>query len=184
MRAAAAALLMLAAAAPAQMPRPAPEIEFAPVTGGSGRMRLSDFRGKVVALEFLLTTCPGCKHSAKILARLHREYGPKGFQVIGLAVDAGAAARIPVFAAETGALFPIAVYSDAAARDYLQVPMMLRMAYPQLAFVDRKGRLREHFRAEDPRMQGPGEEAHIRKVVEGLLAETGPPDRAPAGRKR
>ena len=147
-------------------------------------MRLSDFRGKVVALEFLLTTCPGCKHSARILSRLHREYGPKGFQVIGLAVDPGAAARIPVFAAETGALFPIAVYSDAAARDYLQVPMMLRMAYPQLAFVDRKGRLREHFRAEDPRMTGSAEEASIRRVVEALLAETDAPGKAPAGKKR
>lgn len=136
-------------------------------------MRLSQFRGKVVALEFLLTTCPGCKHSGGILARLHREYGPRGFQVVGLAVDPGAAQRIPVFAAETGAMFPIAVYSDSSAREFLQVPLMLRMAYPQLAFIDRKGVLREHFRAEDPRMSPAVEEASIRKVVEQLLAEGG-----------
>jgi peroxiredoxin len=174
----------MAAAAAGQMPRPAPEIEFAPVTGGSGTMRLSQFRGKVVALEFLLTTCPGCKHSGKILAQLQREYGPRGFQVIGLAVDPGAAQRIPVFAAETGALFPIAVYSDASARNFLQVPMMLRMAYPQLAFVDRKGNLREHFRAEDPRMGAAVEEANIRKVIEQLLAENDPPRKAPARSKK
>jgi len=165
--------LWLAGAAAGQIPRPAPEIEFAPVTGGSGTMRLSQFRGKVVALEFLLTTCPGCKHSGRILAKLQREYGPRGFQVIGLAVDPGAAPRIPVFAAETGALFPIAMYNDASARNYLQVPMMLRMAYPQLAFIDRKGVLREHFKAEDPRMSAAVEEENIRKVVEQLLAEGG-----------
>ncbi len=183
MRAAAAALL-LAAAAFGQMPRPAPEIEFAPVTGGSGKMRLSDFRGKVVALEFLLTTCPGCKHSARILEKLRQEYGPRRFQVIGLAVDPGAAQRIPVFAAETGARFPIAVYSDAAARELLQVPMMLRMSYPQLAFVDRKGMLREHLRGEDPRMAPQTEEATIRKVVEALLAEADAPRKGPARKSK
>lgn len=174
----------LAAAAAAQMPRPAPEIEFTPVTGGSGTMRLSQFRGKVVVLEFLLTTCPGCKHSGKILAQLHREYGPRGFQVIGLAADPGAASRIPVFAAETGALFPIAVYSDASVRNFLQVPMMLRMSYPQLAFVDRKGNVREHFRAEDPRMSPAVEEANVRQMVEQLLAEGEAPRKAPPRRKK
>lgn len=185
-RAGAAALLAacLAASAAGQMPRPAAEIEFAPVTGGSGTMRLSQFRGKVVALEFLLTTCPGCKHSAQILARLQREYGPRGFQVIGLAVDPGAAARIPLFAAETGALFPIAVYSDASARNFLQTPMMLRVSYPQLAFIDRKGNLREHFRGEDPRMSPATEEANIRKVVEALLAEGEAAKKAPPRRKK
>jgi peroxiredoxin len=169
------AALLLAAwlggAAAGQIPRPAPEIEFAPVTGGTGKRRLSEYRGKVVAIEFLLTGCPGCKLSARILSKLHREYAGRGFEVIGLAVDPGAAQRIPVFAAETGAMYPIAVYSDAAARQWLQVPLMLRMSYPQLAFVDRKGVLREHFRGEDPRMSPASEEANIRKVVEALLAE-------------
>jgi peroxiredoxin len=175
-----AAVLLSAALLSAQIPRPAPDIEFAPVTGGSGKMRLSDFRGKVVVIEFLLTTCPGCKHSGAILARLQREYGPRGLQVIGLAVDFGSAQRIPVFAAETGAMFPIAAYSDASAREFLQAPMMLRMSYPQLAFIDRKGVLREHFRGEDPRMDIRVEEANIRKVVERLLAEDARPGKAPA----
>lgn len=174
MRRAGAALLAaawLCGAAAAQIPRQAAEIEFSPVTGGGGKRRLSDYRGKVVAIEFLLTTCPGCKHSARILSRLHREYAGGGFEVIGLAVDSGAAQRIPVFAAETGALFPIAAYSDAAAREWLQAPLMLRMYYPQVAIVDRRGVLREHFRAEDPRMSPASEEANLRKVVEAMLAE-------------
>ncbi|MCS7044379.1 MAG: TlpA family protein disulfide reductase [Bryobacteraceae bacterium] len=178
------AALFAAALAHGQIPRPAPDIEFAPVTGGSGKMRLSDFRGKVVVIEFLLTTCPGCKHSGAILARLQREYGPRGLQVIGLAVDFGSAARIPVFAAETRALFPIAAYSDASAREFLQAPLMLRMSYPQLVFIDRKGVLREHFRGEDPRMDMKAEEANIRKVIEQLLAEDGRPKKMPARKAR
>lgn len=179
-----AAALLAASLLSAQIPRPAPDIEFAPVTGGSGKMRLSDLRGKVVVIEFLLTTCPGCKHSGAILARLEREYGPRGLQVIGLAVDFGSAQRIPVFAAETGALFPIAPYSDAAARDFLQAPIMLRMSYPQLVFIDRKGVLREHFRGEDPRMDIRVEEANIRKVIEQLLAEDAAPKKTPARRTK
>jgi peroxiredoxin len=158
-------------AAAAQIPRQAAEIEFSPVTGGSGKRRLTDYRGKVVAIEFLLTGCPGCKLSARILSKLHREYAGRGFEVIGLAVDPGAQQRVPVFAAETGAMFPIAVFSDTAAREWLQAPLMMRMSYPQLAFVDRKGMVREHFRGEDPRMSPDVEEANIRKVVEALLAE-------------
>lgn len=181
---AAALVLACCAAVQGQIPRPAPDIEFAPVTGGTGRMRLSDFRGRVVVIEFLLTTCPGCKHSGSILARLHREYGPKGLQVIGLAVDFGSAARIPVFAAETRALFPIAPYSDAAAREFLQAPIMLRMSYPQLVFIDRKGVLREHFRGEDPRMSQQSEEANIRKVIEQLLAEEAGAARSPARKRK
>lgn len=173
-----------AALATAQIPRPAPDIQFAPVTGGGGRVRLSDFRGKVVVIEFLLTTCPGCKHSGAILARLQREYGPRGLQVIGLAVDAGSAARIPVFAAETGALFPIAAYSDAAARDFLQAPIMLRMSYPQIVIIDRKGMLREHFRGEDPRMGPQSEEATLRRAIERLLAENGDTKKGPQQGKK
>lgn len=176
--------VLAAALLQAQIPRPAPDIEFAPVTGGSGKMRLSQFRGKVVVIEFLLTTCPGCKHSGAILAKLQREYGPRGLQVLGLAVDFGSAARIPVFAAETRALFPIAAYSDAAARDFLQAPMMLRMSYPQLVFIDRKGMVRQHFRAEDPRMSPQSEEANIRKVIEQLLAENPAAEKGPARKAR
>lgn len=172
MRRVLAVLALLAAPALAgQTPRPAGEIEFASLTGLEGKMRLSGLRGKVVVIEFLLSTCPGCKHSAGILARLQREYGPRGLQVVGLAIDPGAAQRVPLFVAETGANFPIGLYNDEAARRYLQVPIMVRMMMPQVVIIDRKGMIREQHAGDDPWMAPAIEETNLRKVLEKLLAE-------------
>ena len=56
--------------------REAPEL-FLTDTSGK-QVRLSLLRGKVVVLEFMLTTCPHCQNTARLLSRLQREYGPKG----------------------------------------------------------------------------------------------------------
>lgn len=177
--------LLLAAACTAlsfaaDLPRPAGPIDF--VSHAGERVRLADLKGKVVVVEFLLTTCPGCKHSARILAGLQNEFGPRGLQVIGLAVDDGAGPRIPQFVRETGANFPIGVYNNDKARDYLQVPMVVRMMMPQLAFIDRQGVIREQHGGDDPYMSPAMEESNIRKSLEKLLAAKAPV-RAPAKKK-
>ena len=70
-RAAPFALLMLAAVAPADLlmaPRPSPE--FAILKPAGGQLLLSHYRGKIVVVEFLLTTCPHCQEEAKLLDKL------------------------------------------------------------------------------------------------------------------
>jgi cytochrome c biogenesis protein CcmG/thiol:disulfide interchange protein DsbE len=179
MRLAASLLLataFLAGAVVAETPRPAGPLDIVSYTGQ--RIRLSDLKGKVVVLEFLLTYCPGCKHSAGILAQLQREYGPAGLQVIGLAIDDGAGPKIPQFVRETGANFPVGVLSNDKAHEYLQVPLMSRMMMPQVAVVDRRGMLREQHAGDDPWMAPAIEEMNLRKAIEKLLAER--PGRAPA----
>ncbi len=179
MRIAASALLaavFVFSAVAADVPRPAGPVEFISYTGE--QVRLSGLKGKVVAIEFLLTHCPGCKHSAGILAKLQNQYGPRGLQVIGLAIDDGAGPKIPMFVRETGANFPIGVYNGDKAREYLQIPLMNRMMMPQVAIVDRRGTIREQHSGDDPWMAPAIEEMNLRKTIEKLLAER--PGRAPA----
>src|ERR1700735_265875 len=53
-----------------------------------GDRLLSQYRGKVVALEFILTTCPHCQAASRDLTKYQLEMGKRGLQVIALAINA------------------------------------------------------------------------------------------------
>lgn len=72
-----------------QSPRPAPDFEL--TAAGGKRVRLSDFRGKIVLLFFGYTFCPDvCPTTMRELARAMEILGPekaKEIQVIMISVD-------------------------------------------------------------------------------------------------
>jgi len=162
-------LCMLALLPAANVPRPATEIKFISQTGET--IRLSELKGKVVVVEFLLTHCPTCKDNARLLGRLQRELDAKGLRVIGLAIDEGAGPKIPTFVSETSAAFPIGVLEHTKAQEFLQFPSVVRMMMPQLAIVDKKGVIREQHGADEPWMAPAMEETNLRKLIDKLLAE-------------
>ncbi|MBI5281374.1 MAG: TlpA family protein disulfide reductase [Candidatus Solibacter usitatus] len=168
-RAVVGAFVAAASLGAATLPRPAGEVSVVSHTGQV--VKLSMMKGKVVVLEFLLTHCPSCKHSARLLAKMQSEYGSRGLQVIGLAIDEGAGPKLEAFVRETGANFPVGVYGNAAAYDYLQHPMITNMLMPQLAIVDRKGMIREQHGGNDPWMAEAMEERNLRAALEKLLKE-------------
>jgi thiol-disulfide isomerase/thioredoxin len=52
-----------------------------------GGLRLSEFRGQPLLLNFWATWCPPCVREMPLLDRLHREQPAQGLRVVGLAVD-------------------------------------------------------------------------------------------------
>ena len=52
-----------------------------------GELRLSDFRGRPLLLNFWATWCPPCVSEMPLLDRFHREQPSQGLRVVGLAVD-------------------------------------------------------------------------------------------------
>lgn len=48
---------------------------------------LSDYRGKVVMLEFWATWCAPCRLSVPELIELHEKYGDRGFAIIAISLD-------------------------------------------------------------------------------------------------
>ena len=50
-------------------------------------VRLSDFKGKVILLDFWATWCGPCKYEIPVFVELQEQYGKDGLQVIGVSVD-------------------------------------------------------------------------------------------------
>ncbi len=48
---------------------------------------LHDWPGKSLVINFWATWCAPCRREIPLLQRIEREYGPNGFQVVGIAVD-------------------------------------------------------------------------------------------------
>jgi peroxiredoxin len=127
-------------AAPApQAPRPAGEFVIH-MTDGSQKL-LSSYRGKVVVMAFMYTTCTHCQHTAGVLATINKEYADKGVQILGVAIDSGAQQGIPTFLKITGANFPVGFASTDQALKFLHAPAE-GWYVPMLAFIDRKGMIR------------------------------------------
>ena len=157
------------AATGGDIPRPAPDF---PIPMPDGRiLRPADYKGKVVVVEFLLTTCPACQNAAHILSRLQGEYGPKGLVIIGVAINAGAERLVGGFMANHATTFPVGVRNEDAARAYLQIPIMNRLLFPQLVFIDRNGVIRSHRGGGNDETFFADEEKNLRLEIERLLKE-------------
>jgi len=50
-------------------------------------VKLSDFKGKVIILNFWATWCVPCRAEIPTLVELQSKYGAKGLQVVGVSVD-------------------------------------------------------------------------------------------------
>ncbi len=85
---------------------PAPDFEL-PRTDGAGTLRLSEFRGSVVVLNWFASWCEPCKREFPLLEEAYRALSG---EVIVVGVDYGESIETAAsFVAEMGATFPTAV---------------------------------------------------------------------------
>ena len=79
---------------------PAPDFELVSLDGQ--KVKLSDFRGKAVLLNFWATWCPPCKIEMPWFVELQKQYGKDGLVVLGVALDDSEPQKISEFAHEMG----------------------------------------------------------------------------------
>ena len=103
-------------------------------------VKLSNFRGKVVLLNFFATYCPACRYEIPGFVRLQDEFGPKGFQVIGVSVDENGEEILPYFIGQMGINYPVLLATSKVIRDYGNI-----YALPQSFLIDRNQTIIEHY---------------------------------------
>ena len=87
--------------------RPTAAADFAAPSLTPQPLRLSDFKGKVVFLNFWATWCPPCKEEMPSMERLHRRYKERGFTILAVSIDTGGSAPVAAFVKKFGLTFPI-----------------------------------------------------------------------------
>jgi thiol-disulfide isomerase/thioredoxin len=155
-------------AAEPEGPRKAPEFTF--TLPGKGPQQLSQYRGKVVALEFIFTTCPHCQAASKVMTKFQEEFGARGLQVIDVAVNANADLLVENFAKDYKVGFPVGWVSPDQMTSFMGFGSS-RFVVPQLALIDRKGFIRYQTPAsEDENWDKLMKEDALRAHIEELLS--------------
>jgi thiol-disulfide isomerase/thioredoxin len=164
-----AALGVSAFAAPPVVPRPAKELEI--VEPGGKHDLLTSYKGKVVVVQFLYTTCPHCQAYSQLLTKLQGEYGTKGFQCLGAAFNEADSTMVANYMGQYKVGFPVGPVGRDTVLSFLNISIVERFVVPQIVLIDKKGQIREQT---EPNPTGPmplQDETHLRASIEKLLAE-------------
>lgn len=161
--AALAGLLLLAGLAPtasATGPVHVSVPDFTLKSGSGENLRLSEFRGQVVLVNFWASWCGPCRQEMPLLDQLHKKYSPLGFAVLGVNVDQDPKqARAWLDKVPVG--FPVVFDSQSTVSKSYEV-----VAMPTTVIVDRSGNARYVHHGYKP-----GDEAEYLRHVRALLAE-------------
>jgi len=128
--------------------------------------RLSDFRGKVVIVQFFGTYCPPCRAEMPVLDKIYRDYKGK-VVVIGLSVDYTGAPpeKLKPFVEKMGVSYLVGPATDKAWDEYAGRITGLD-SIPQTYIIDKNGYIRYYEVGFAPSYEG-----LFRKAVDQLLKE-------------
>jgi thiol-disulfide isomerase/thioredoxin len=106
------------------------------------RARATDYKGKVLVLDFWATYCPPCRDEVPHLIALQKRYGAQGLHVVGLNVGGEEdRPKVPDFVQEFKIQYALGYPDDElAAAVFAQTD-----AIPQTYVFDRNGRLVKRF---------------------------------------
>jgi thiol-disulfide isomerase/thioredoxin len=146
--------------------------ESSPVIGGAAPLfkvqtlegsyfSLSEFRGKVVLIEFWATWCPPCKASIPEIEALKKRFNDNDLVVLGINLDEGAdiKERVAAFKDAYKITYPIGLDSDGKISSKYRVSSI-----PMIYLLDRNLKIAQIYTGYTP---GMGEK--ISKEIEALL---------------
>ena len=123
-------------------------------------LRLSDFRGQVVLLNFWASWCGPCRQEMPLLEGLHKRYSKLGFTVMGVNVDTDPT-KANNYLRDITVTFPIVYDLTNAVSKTFNVNAM-----PTTVIIDRNGNMRFMHQGYQP-----GYEREYKKEVVQLIKE-------------
>jgi thiol-disulfide isomerase/thioredoxin len=134
---------------------PAPGWKLTDLNGRS--VSFSDFRGKVVILDFWATWCAPCRVEIPQFVALQKQYGAKGLTVIGVSLDEQGLDVVKKFVKRLAVNYPIVIGNEKVAEAYGGID-----AIPTTFVIDRQGRIMS-------RHMGYDDKAVFEKEIQSLL---------------
>ena len=159
-------------APPANTTYPMPPLETSSINNlgwrdADGKRSLfSEYKGKVLVLDYYATWCNPCRKSVPHLIELQKKHAAEGLQVIGLNVGGPQdEEKVPGFARELGIQYPLAVPDE----ELVSFMLADDAGIPQTFVFDREGMLVERVVG-----FGVGTGARIDAAVENALKASTP----------
>ena len=123
-------------------------------------LRLEEYRGQVVLINFWASWCGPCRQEMPLLDRLHHRYEDTGFAVLGVNVE-GEIEPAQDIVDKTNVTFPILIDDGQKVSEMYDLQAM-----PSTVVVDRDGLIRYIHLGYKP-----GDEAKYVEVVKQLIRE-------------
>jgi thiol-disulfide isomerase/thioredoxin len=139
----------------AMVAMPAPGWELKDVDGKP--VNFSQFKGKVVVLDFWATWCGPCRSEIPGYVMLQEKYQDKGLVIIGVSLDQDGPEVVKKFIGDFRVNYPIVLADEKIVHAYGDVEYL-----PTTFIIDRTGKIREE-------KIGPMETAEFEKVLRQYL---------------
>jgi peroxiredoxin len=123
-------------------------------------LRLEEYRGQVVLINFWASWCGPCRQEMPILDQLHQRYEDTGFAVLGVNVE-GEIAPAQKIVDKTNVTFPVLIDEGQSVSQMYDLEAM-----PSTVVVDRAGVIRYVHMGYKP-----GDEAKYVEIVKQLIRE-------------
>jgi len=118
---------------------------------------LSDYKGKVVFLNFWATWCAPCRQEIPYFIDLIEKYGKDGFVVLGVALDPREFEKVPGFVDQMGINYPVLLDETGISQLYGGI-----RSIPTTFVIDRDGKAID-------RIVGSRPHAEFEKIVNSTL---------------
>lgn len=106
---------------------------------------LYDYRGKVVLLEFMKTSCPVCNSFQRVHEKLRTKYGAK-LQILTVVLPPDTQATVGQFISQHQVKTPILFDSSQVLASYLKAtPRDTDVALPHVFLIDQNGTIRKDY---------------------------------------
>lgn len=126
-------LLILLVSIPGLQAEPAPAWQLKNLAGAP--VQLSDFKGKVIILDFWATWCAPCREEIPHLLDLQKNYGAAGLQVIGISEDTVPPAVVQKFVDSHKITYPVVLAVPEVVSSYQA------QGLPTLVVIDPQGQI-------------------------------------------
>jgi len=109
-------------------------------------IRLSDYKGKVVFINFWATWCPPCRVEIPYFIEMIDEYGDDGFEILGIDLDPRDFAKVPAFVEQEGINYPVMYDTKGVSNLYGGI-----QSIPTTFVVNRNGKVVERIVGSRPK---------------------------------